>query len=260
MTDYQHVNYSVHNRVATIALNRPDTLNAFNQGLRTDLHAALQQASSDDDVRVIILTGEGRGFSAGADLTEDTSMYPSFVEQCEVEYKPFIMLIRECPKLVIAAVNGAAAGIGAAVVLSCDLIIMAEEAYLYQAFSAIGLMPDGGATQLLVERLGYHKALEMAVDAGRLTAAECQAVGIANKLAATDQLHSDAQSWAEHLATGAPLAQRNAKQIMRKVSLMSFSEVVDEEAVLQTQCIASDDAKIGVDAFLAKEKPVFVGR
>ncbi|MEM7359853.1 MAG: enoyl-CoA hydratase/isomerase family protein [Pseudomonadota bacterium] len=260
MTDYHHVNYAVENRVATIALNRPDTLNAFNQGLRNDLYAALQQASDDGDVRIVVLTGEGRGFSAGADLTEDTSMYLSFVEQCEAEYKPFIMAIRDCPKLVVAAINGAAAGIGGAVALSCDLIMMAEDAYLYQAFSAIGLMPDGGATQLLVERLGYHKALEMAVDAGRLTAQECKEAGIANKVVAADQLRTQAQGWAEHLAQGAPLAQRNAKQIMRKVALMSFSDVVDEEAVLQTQCIASEDAKIGVDAFLAKEKPVFQGK
>lgn len=260
MTDYQNVIYSVRNRVATIALNRPQTLNAFTQGLRTDLYAALQSAGEDEDVRIIVLTGEGRGFSAGADLTEDTSMYPSFVEQCEAEYKPFIMAIRDCPKLVIAAVNGAAAGIGAAVALSCDLIMMAEDGYLYQAFSAIGLMPDGGATQLLVERLGYHRALELAVDAGRLTAQQCLDSGIANKVVAAEQLANEVQTWAEHLAKGAPLAQTFTKQIMRKAALMSFSEVVDEEAVLQTQCIASEDAKIGVNAFLAKEKPVFTGK
>jgi 2-(1,2-epoxy-1,2-dihydrophenyl)acetyl-CoA isomerase len=159
VTEYQNVNYAVKNRVATIALNRPETLNAFSQGLRRDLLVTLTLAVGDDDVRIIILTGEGRGFSSGADLTEDTSKYPSFVEQCEAEYKPFLMAMENSPKLIIAAVNGVAAGIGSAVVMHCDLVMMADDAYIYQAFSAIGLMPDGGATQLLVQRLGYHRGL-----------------------------------------------------------------------------------------------------
>ncbi|MFT5135046.1 MAG: 2-(1,2-epoxy-1,2-dihydrophenyl)acetyl-CoA isomerase [Arenicella sp.] len=260
MTEYQNVNYAIKNRVATIALNRPDTLNAFSQGLRQDLLATLTRAVADDDVRVIVLTGEGRGFSSGADLTEDTAMYPSFVEQCEAEYKPFLMAMENSPKLIIAAVNGVAAGIGSAVVMHCDLVMMADDAYIYQAFSAIGLMPDGGATQLLVQRLGYHRALEMAVDAGRLTAAECLDLGLANKQVESQRLRQEAQEWAEHLAQGAPLAQQFAKQLMRKATLMSYSDVVDEEAVLQSRCIASEDAKIGVTAFLDKRKATFIGK
>ena len=260
MTEFQSVNYAVENRVATIALNRPETLNSFSQGLRRDLLATLTRAVGDDDVRIIVLTGEGRGFSSGADLTEDTSMYPSFVEQCEAEYKPFLMVMENSPKLIIAAVNGVAAGIGSAVVMHCDLVMMAEDAYIYQAFSAIGLMPDGGATQLLLQRLGYHRALEMAVDAGRLTASECVDLGLANKKVANQSLRWEAQRWAEHLAQGAPLAQRFAKQLMRNAALMSFSEVVDEEAVLQSKCIASEDAKIGVSAFLNKQKATFIGK
>ena len=260
MTEYQNVNYAVKNRVATIALNRPETLNAFSQGLRQDLLATLTLAVGDDDVRIIILTGEGRGFSSGADLTEDTSKYPSFVEQCEAEYKPFLMAMENSPKLIIAAVNGVAAGIGSAVVMHCDLVMMADDAYIYQAFSAIGLMPDGGATQLLVQRLGYHRALQLAVDAGRLTATECVDLGLANKQVARQSLRQEAQQWAEHLAQGAPLAQQFAKQLMRKSALMSYSEVVDEEAVLQSKCIASEDAKIGITAFLNKHKATFIGK
>lgn len=260
MTEYEDVNYTVQNRVATIALNRPETLNSISRGLRQDLLATLRRAESDDDVRIIVLTGEGRGFSSGADLTEDTSMYPSFVEQCEAEYKPFLMVMENSSKLIIAAVNGVAAGIGSAIVMHCDLVMMADDAYIYQAFSAIGLMPDGGATQLLVQRLGYHRALEMAVDAGRLTASECVDLGLANKRVASQSLREEAQKWAEHLAQGAPLAQKLAKQLMRKTAMMSYSEVVDEEAVLQSQCIASEDAKIGVNAFLTKRKATFIGK
>jgi 2-(1,2-epoxy-1,2-dihydrophenyl)acetyl-CoA isomerase len=260
VTEYQNVNYAVKNRVATIALNRPETLNAFSQGLRRDLLVTLTLAVGDDDVRIIILTGEGRGFSSGADLTEDTSKYPSFVEQCEAEYKPFLMAMENSPKLIIAAINGVAAGIGSAVVMHCDLVMMADDAYIYQAFSAIGLMPDGGATQLLVQRLGYHRALHMAVDAGRLTASECVDLGLANRQVASQSLRQEAQEWAEHLAQGAPLAQQFAKQLMRKAALISYSEVVDEDAVLQSRCIASEDARIGITAFLNKHKAAFIGK
>lgn len=260
MIEFDTVNYTVKNRVARIELNCPESLNAFKQALRLDLLAALQQAESDDQVRVIVLSGAGRAFCSGADLTEDPDLFPSFVEQCEAEYKPFLMAIHESKKLVIAAVNGVAAGIGAATVLNCDLIMMAEDAYLYQAFSAIGLMPDGGATQLLVHRLGYHRALEMAIDAGKLPAQQCLELGIANKVVGVDELVEQAQSWAEHLATGAPLAQSRAKQLMRQVRTMSYSEVIDEEARLQTECIRSDDAKIGVSAFLNKSPAKFTGR
>jgi len=256
MTNYENIKYEVRDKVATIALNNPATLNSFSQGLRLDLIAALQRADADDEVRLIVLTGEGRGFSSGANLNEDTSQWPTFVEQCEEEYKPILMAVANSSKLVIAAINGVAAGIGSAIALNCDLIMMADDAYLYQAFSAIGLMPDGGATQLVLQRLGYHRALEMVVDAGKLEAQQCLALGIANKVVNAAE---EVQKWAEHLAQGAPLAQRNAKQLMRKASLMSFSEVIDEEARLQTQCIASEDAKIGVTAFLNKEKARFTG-
>lgn len=259
MTQFDTVNYSVNQRVATISLNRPQALNAFTSELRLDLLAALNQANNDDEVRVIILTGEGRGFCSGADLTEEKK-FPSFVEECEAEYKPFLMAIHDSPKLVIASVNGVAAGIGAALVMLCDLIVMSEEAYLYQAFAAIGLMPDGGATQLLLNRLGYYKALEMVVDAGKLTAQECLEQQIANKVVAADDLQQVSQEWALKLAEGAPISQRFTKQLMRKVSQMDYSQVVDEEAKLQAQCIDSEDAKVGITAFLNKTKPTFTGR
>lgn len=259
MTEYHNVKYSVLNRVATISLNRPSTLNSFDQGLRRDLLAALQRAEQDEEVRILVLTGEGRAFSSGADLTSE-STYPSFVEECEAEYKPFLMAVQDSTKLVVAAVNGVAAGISTALVLNCDLIIMAEDAYLYQAFSAIGLIPDGGTTQLLVNRLGYHKAIELVVDAGKLSAEQCLELGIANRIVPNQELRAQTQKWAEKLARGAALSQNLSKQIMRKSGLMTYAEVIDAEAELQCKCIASEDAKIGRTAFLNKQKPKFIGK
>ncbi|MBT8114820.1 MAG: enoyl-CoA hydratase/isomerase family protein, partial [Arenicella sp.] len=193
MAEYDFINYSVSNSVATIALNTPAKLNAFHRKMRLDLIEAIGQAEADDSVRIVILTGEGRAFSAGADLTEPMPDVDSFVEIHTAEYTSWLMTIHNSEKLYISAVNGACAGIGTAVAMNCDLMIMAEDAYLYQAFSAIGLMPDGGANWLLLHKLGYQRAIEMAIDAGRLSAEQCLELGIANKVVAPDELLSEAQ-------------------------------------------------------------------
>jgi len=260
MPDYQFVNYSVDNRVATIALNTPETLNAMHQKMRLELIELVKQVEADEQVRVVIITGEGKSFCAGADLTERMPGHASFVEQCAAEYTPWLMAIHNSKKLYIAAVNGAAAGIGSAAAMNCDLMIMADNAYLYQAFSAIGLMPDGGASWLLLHKLGYQRALEMAVDAGRLTAQQCHELGLANKVVAADALRSEAQAWAEQLAEGAPLAQQAVKAVMRKAGLMSYLDVIEEEARVQSELLKSNDVAVGIKAFFAKQKPVFEGR
>ncbi|GHA21687.1 2-(1,2-epoxy-1,2-dihydrophenyl)acetyl-CoA isomerase [Arenicella chitinivorans] len=260
MSEFKFINYSVTNRVATIALNTPDSLNAFHQAMRLEFIDAVKLVEQDDDVRVAILTGEGRSFSAGANLKEGTKGHDSFVSQCAAEYTPWLMGIHDSSKLYIAAVNGVAAGIGSAAVMNCDLVMMADDAYLYQAFSAIGLMPDGGATWLLLQKLGYQRALEMAVDAGRLTADECLQLGVANKVVPAAELREKAQAWAEHLAAGAPLAQTAVKRVMRRSFEMSYAEVIDAEAVEQTALGQSEDAANAIQAFFAKTKTVFKGR
>lgn len=269
MLNTQFVNYSVVDGVATIALNSPDSLNALHQEMRIEIIALVEKAENDSNVRVVILTGEGRCFSAGADLAEGLSSsstgsvtkgHASFVEQCAAEYSPWLMGIHNSSKLYIAAVNGVAAGISSAAVMNCDLIIMADDAYLYQAFSAIGLMPDGGVTWQLLKRVGYHKAIELAVDAGTLTAQQCLEFGIANKVVPAESLREEAHAWAASLAQGAPLAQTAVKSLMRKAHEMSYKEVLDQEAILQSNLLNSEDSLAGVKAFFAKEKPVFNGK
>ena len=260
MPNYKTITYTVTNAVATIALNSPDTLNAFHQKMRQELMQAVEFAETDKSARVVILTGTGRAFSAGADLTEGTVGYTSFVEQCAAEYTPWLMGIHNSSKLYIAAVNGACAGVGVAAAMNCDLMVMADDAYLYQAFAAIGLMPDGGANWLLVNKLGYSRALQLAVEAGKLLPEQCLEYGIANKVVPAADLMSTAQSWAETLATGAPLAQAATKNLMRRVPAMNYREVIDEEAIMQSKLIASEDNTAAVKSFFAKQKPIFKGK
>jgi len=262
MPDYQFINYTVTNQVATIALNTPKSLNAFHKKMRIELIDAVEYAELDSDVRVVVLTGEGRGFCAGADLTEDLDggEHVSFYEQCAEEYTPWLMGIHNSKKIYIAAVNGACAGIGSAAAMNCDLIMMAEDAYLYQAFSAIGLMPDGGAVWSLFHKIGYHRAMEMVVEAGKLTANQCVELGVANKVVPSDELRAQAQVWAERLAKGSPLSQAATKKLMRQAPYMTYQEVVVEESREQTKLIQSEDARNAIKAFFAKQTPVFEGK
>jgi 2-(1,2-epoxy-1,2-dihydrophenyl)acetyl-CoA isomerase len=260
ISDYQFINYTVQNRVATVALNSPKTLNALNQGMRMELIDVVARIEHDSNVRVAVVTGGGKAFCSGADLTEVQNDHKSFVEQCAAEYTPWLMGINDSKKLYVAAVNGVAAGIGSAVVMNCDLVMMAEDAYLYQAFSAIGLMPDGGVTSLLLNRVGYHRAIELAVDAGKLDAQQCSELGIANKVVASESLRSEAQIWAERLAVGAPLAQSAVKSLMRRASQMTYHKVIEEESVQQSRLIESEDSVAAIRSFFAKEKPTFFGK
>lgn len=260
MLNNEFVKLSKVGAVATLTLDSQARLNALNQTMRIGLIEATTLIEADDDIRVVVFTGAGRAFSAGADLTEGTAGHPSFVEQCAAEYKPWFMAMHNSKKIYIAAVNGACAGASSAAAMNCDLIFMAEDAYIYQAFSAIGLMPDMGATWLLLHKIGYQRAFEMAVNAGRLTAQECLELGIANKVVRADDLLSEVSAYAAKLAEGAPLAQQATKALMRKAMHMTYSDVIDEEARLQSELIASEDGRNASVAFLRKEKPVFIGK
>ncbi len=260
MGQYKFIQYTVSNRVATIALNSPKSLNALHQQMRLELMHVISVVEADNDVRIIVLTGAGRGFCAGADLSEGMPGFDTFVDQCAAEYEPWLMAIYNSSKLYVAAVNGAAAGIGAAMVMNCDLVVMAEGAYLYQAFSAIGLMPDGGATWQLVQKIGYHRAMDLAVNAGKLTADQCLELGIANRVVASDSLIEEAQQWAELMANGAPLAQTAIKKLMRNSTNSSYQQAIVHEAEEQSALIQSEDSRNAVAAFFKKQAPKFLGK
>jgi 2-(1,2-epoxy-1,2-dihydrophenyl)acetyl-CoA isomerase len=260
MSNYQHIKLSIEDGVAVLSLNRPDRLNSFSQPMRLELLEAVPALEQNDEVRVIVFTGEGRAFSAGADLTEGMPGHDRFTSQCEAEYTPGLMAVHDSSKIWIAAVNGACAGVGSAAALNCDMVAMADDAYFYQAFAAIGLMPDGGATKLFLEKLGYSKAFEMAVSAGKMGAEESLKLGLANKVFPAEELLANTVAWAKQLAQGAPLAQASVKQLMRRAERMSYQQVVEAEAVLQSDLIESEDARNAGQAFLDKKPIVFNGR
>jgi 2-(1,2-epoxy-1,2-dihydrophenyl)acetyl-CoA isomerase len=262
MSNYETVSIERQQSVAIVRLNRPDALNSFNAALRRELLLAAREVNDDKDIRVVILTGAGRAFSAGADLSETSAAGENFRVEDELngEYKPVLMEITAAPKPWISAVNGAAAGIGSAFALVCDLTVMAQDAFLYQAFSAISLVPDGGATWHLVRTIGRKRAYEMIVTGEKVPAQQCMELGLCNRVVPTEDLVQETLAWAQELANKAPLALRYAKQALNEAMEASLDNTISNEARLQHICVSSEDAREGISAFLQKRKPQWQGR
>ncbi len=259
MYEYETVVVERHDHVAVVSLNRPDSLNAFTSQLCAELLLAVNEVNMDDNIRVAILTGAGRAFSAGADLKESLAPGVSVKDQLNNEYKPILMAITDAPQPWISAVNGAAAGIGSAFVMNCDLTVMAENAYIYQAFTAISLIPDGGATWHLVHTLGRKRAYEMIVSGEKVTAAKCLELGLCNRVVAADTLLQETLAWAQELASKAPLSLRYAKAALNDAIQNNVADTISNEAELQDICITSDDAREGVSAFMQKRAAAWKG-
>lgn len=259
---YETVNVDVKDGVARVVLNRPKARNAFNLQMRLDLRAALEAANADDNVRVVLIGAEGKGFCSGADLSDrspDSDQDGYVTRQLRNEYAPIINAITDSTKPMIAVVQGAAAGIGSSIAMACDMLIMEEDAYLYSAFGAIGLIPDGGAHYFLREALGPKKAFEMIAFSQRLTAQECQEYGVANRVVPADQLWASADQIGVELSQKAPLAVRYSKQILAEAADKDLKGVIDSEAVIQNICIRSEDFKEGSTAFFEKRLAKFKG-
>lgn len=255
MTEF--VDMRVEGRVATITLNRPDVYNALNPQMRRELAEAIQQVEADRAVRVVVLSGAGRGFCAGADLKARSDKTSGDV--LEQEFRFCLEPIWNSEKIYIAAVHGHAAGIGAAIALACDLVVMERDAKLTLAFAAIGLVPDGGLCWHLTHSLGPRRALEVIIEGQSLDASFCGAHGLTNKTTDVGKALDVAQEWANTLAKAAPLAVMAAKKLVAQSVKMEISDLFSAEAAAQTRLGQSQDHGRGVDAFLARETPVFRG-
>jgi len=255
---FDTVLYERRGPAALVTLNRPDAFNSFNKQLRADLLAALMKAAADEDVRVVVLNGAGRGFCAGADL-KDVKEPVRVEDVLNAEYAASLSVIMSMDKPVIAAVHGAAAGIGMTYALAADLLVMGESAYLMAAFSNISLVPDGGLTWLLTRQLGYRTAYQLAIEAEKIDAQRCLEWGLANKLAPAGEETETALAWAEELSARAPLALGATKRAMRRAMTASYPDAAAFEAMLQNQNLKSADFKEGVAAFMEKRKPNFTG-
>jgi 2-(1,2-epoxy-1,2-dihydrophenyl)acetyl-CoA isomerase len=252
------VRYEQRGAVAVITLNRPDSLNAFQTELRADVHEAFERARDDTAVRVVVFTGEGRCFSAGADLKAGIDR--DVREILQSEYRPILEIIAAIPKPVIAAIPGSAAGIGMSMALQCDLVLMADNAFLLSPFTTISLVPDGGLNWTLVRQLGYRRAFQLSVESERISADRCVDLGLANKAVPADELQAAALEWAEALAQRAPLSLAATKKVMRYAANKEWGDAYDMEAKLQGELLGSEDNKEGIEAFLEKRAPQFKGK
>jgi 2-(1,2-epoxy-1,2-dihydrophenyl)acetyl-CoA isomerase len=250
--------------VATIELDRPDAMNAWNRELGEELRTVLEQTAADADVRAVVITGAGRAFSAGADL-KDTGFsttpegHPDVRQALTERYHPIITGIREMPKPVIAAVNGAAAGIGCSLALACDLVIAAESAYFLLAFVNIGLVADGGSSLLIPARVGFARAAEMAMLGERVPAPTALEWGLINRVVPADALRAEADALADRLAAGPTRSYAGTKRQLNAWLYSRMHEQLELEASIQQEMAASGDFAEGVTAFIEKRPARFTG-
>jgi 2-(1,2-epoxy-1,2-dihydrophenyl)acetyl-CoA isomerase len=256
---YETIKVTISDGVATIVLNRPDSLNALNSAMRRELLAAFKTAARDDATRAVVITGRGRGFCSGADL-RGGSGERQFRAVLTTEYNPLIRAIRELPKPVIAAVNGVAAGAGVSLALACDLVYAADDARFILAFVRIGLVPDSGAIGTLVRSLGRHRATELAFSGEPLSAPQAAASGLINGVVPTAELESHVSALAQRLALGPTRAIGLTKRLINHADGSDLAEALEHEAALQELAGRTADHAEGVAAFADKREPRFAGR
>jgi 2-(1,2-epoxy-1,2-dihydrophenyl)acetyl-CoA isomerase len=246
--------------VLTLTLDRPEVLNALDQQLKEDLLVALRLAAEDREVRVVVLTGAGRAFCAGQDLTERMADdAPDLGVEIRERYIPIILAMRELPKPIIGAINGPAAGAGCSIALACDLRIAAEGASFIQAFGRVGLVPDSGSSWFLPRLIGYARAAEMIFTTEPLDAAAAERIGLVNRVVPAGRLLEEARALGGRLALAAPLALALAKQELQRSMEVDLATALEFEADQQSIAGRSKDHAEGIAAFLAKRPPRFTG-
>lgn len=253
--------YKKAEKVATITLNRPKRYNAINTALLEGLLDNLDKARADKSVKAIVLTGNGKGFCAGADMSVMGNLSPKQTrDYLNMYYGSVVRRIVEMDKPVIAAINGPVAGAGLGIALACDFRVMATTASMRYAFINIALAPDAGSGWFLTRLVGYSKALEIAIAGEKIPAATCLKLGLTNKMVASDQLLETTLAWAKRLAARPMLAFAATKRDLQYSMTHRLFDSLAFEAEQQMACLASYDHKEGVTAFLQKRKPKFIGK
>ncbi len=260
---YESIQFTIAKDIATLTLNRPDRLNSFTQAMHREVRDALDQVQADKSVRVLLLTGAGRGFCAGQDLN-DRAVEPGapgvdLGESVEKYYAPLVTTLRTLPMPVICAVNGVAAGAGANLALACDIVLAAKSASFIEAFSKLGLIPDTGGTWALPRLIGPARAMGLAMLGERLSAEKAEAWGLIWRCVPDDALMMEAMAMAEHFAA----APTKGLAYTKKAMLASWTNTLEQQLALEASMMRelgySHDYREGVAAFIEKRQPHFKG-
>lgn len=253
--------FSVQDKVATITLNRPDKYNAINRAMALGVQDRLREAELSDDVRCIVLTGAGRAFCSGQDLTEVKDPHGEEMKRILPEHlNPIVQKLRTIQKPVLGVVNGIAAGAGANIVLCCDIVLAGESAYFTQAFSKIGLIPDSGGTYVLPRLVGLQKAIGMMMLAEKIYGPDAEAMGMIYKCFPDERLFVEAEKIAKILAGMPTKALVYTRMAVEESMNATFGQQLANEAKWQSKAAATEDFIEGVKAFLQKRIPVFQGK
>ena len=263
--DYKTIIYKVDGYIATITLNRPDRLNAYNNEVLGELMDAIDQVRKDDEVRVLILTGAGRGFCAGGDISgfKDASKpHPALESLMDMRegYHQLALSLSRLDKPAIAAINGVAVGGGLNLALMCDFRIASDRARLGDGSLRFGFLPDDGGTYFLPRYLGIEKALEMILTAELVDAQEALRIGLVGRVVPHDELEKAALELARKLAEGPPIAQRLAKRALYKQLNMELPSSLEDLALAAQILSHTEDREEGRKAFREKRKPQYKGR
>jgi 2-(1,2-epoxy-1,2-dihydrophenyl)acetyl-CoA isomerase len=263
-TDFQHLLVRQEEGVLTLTMNRPEVLNAFNDLMLQELTDAVETAASDEGVRCVVITGAGRAFGAGQDLTNFVADRADGevlkVSEHLTKYHRLVYALHNMPKPVIAAIHGAAAGISCNVALACDLRIAADNARLIQAFARIGLVPDGGGGYFLPRLVGLGKALELAMLADEVSGPEAERLGLVNKCVPLADFEAATQALARRLANGPTRTYGLIKEMMYAALDCDLSSALKLEGEMQDQARATADHREGVEAFMKKRPPKYTGK
>jgi 2-(1,2-epoxy-1,2-dihydrophenyl)acetyl-CoA isomerase len=262
---YETIIVEKKHEIERITLNRPNALNAINETMGEELNAALKEVGRDEKTRCLVITGAGRAFSAGEDVSGLKERYgsngshPSLGDHLRKKYHPMILRLRSLEKPVIARLNGIAAGSGASLALACDFRIASEEAGLKQAFIGIGLVPDSGSSYFLTKLVGPGRALELIMTGRTIPAREAEQLGLINKVVPANDLDKTVDEMASQLASGPTKALAFSKRIVNRVSSLELPEALEYEAQHQDIAGRTNDHLEAVKSFLEKRKPKFTG-
>jgi 2-(1,2-epoxy-1,2-dihydrophenyl)acetyl-CoA isomerase len=254
------IKFTIENGIGLITLNRPEKFNSFNRDMSFMLQKALDECYTNESIRCVLLTGEGKAFSAGQDLTEAMDPDGPGIEKIvEEHYNPIISSIREMEKPVVCAVNGVAAGAGANIALCCDVVIACKSASFIQAFSKIGLIPDSGGTFFLPRLVGFQRASALMILGDKVSAEDAMGMGMIYKVFEDENLHTEAMIIAKTLAQMPTKAIGLTKALLNESYFHTLDKQLEMEMQLQVEAGSTKDFLEGVKAFVEKRKPAFTG-